>query len=771
MKNLKILVLAAAWLCAPAAWSSSYVPVADEALVAEAGSIVVGRVLAVNPRAGGVRPQTEYRIEVLERLKGPGLAAEVSVSVPGGYDLDGRQLTVQGAPQLEVGSKLIAFLSPRQGSSAYALTQFFLGVFHERPSSAGPLAIREIHDAEALAADRSGGRQRDFGQFVQWIRQQALAPTVKSYFTDAQPASISQFNVSSPARRWFDFDDGGEVTWQAHSTPEATTPGGGYVPVQRALQAWNADPGSQIAMVYGGKVSNAAGFTGFDGVNTVLFNDPNNEISGSFNCSTGGVLAIGGTWTSSETRSYNGSTFNVVIGGDVITQNGVGCFFDDNAGSFAEQVLGHEIGHALGFQHSCGDGASGACSSGSLADDALMRASAHNAWRGARLGFDDQAAAAALYGQPRRSALAVLPDRTSDGRGELAVLTVAATGLTRVHIVDPANGATLGTINFGTSILALGLAPLDDIDGNGVADVALLRIANPSRALSAVIRDGATGSLIRTVSFTAGFEAIALATVIDVTGDGTRELALLAQRESDGVTRVELRNPKTGTLVRAISLGVGLQPLAIATLADSDGVHGAELAILTTRNDTGATKVHLRNGEDGSVAKVINYGSVRRPEAFRETAQGALVTPPTAGGTVIGFIGGSTNPQRLQLTVRSTADTALYSTTLSLAPHASTVLPDIGGASTAAEIVYVGRDTGTGLVRAMLRDADSGAFLANFSFGALGIPEGVVAIDDLTNDGKGELALLSRKLADGTVRVSLRNPTGGALIRTITVPR
>ena len=81
----------------------------------------------------------------------------------------------------------------------------------------------------------------------------------------------------------------------------------------------------------------------------------------------------------------------------MVTQDGAGCFFAGNNGKNGELVFAHEIGHALGLGHSCGDSGTPSCADPVL-NDALMRAFAHNDGRGARLGADDRAALAVLYG-------------------------------------------------------------------------------------------------------------------------------------------------------------------------------------------------------------------------------------------------------------------------------------------------------------------------------------------------------------------------------------
>jgi hypothetical protein len=190
--------------------------------------------------------------------------------------------------------------------------------------------------------------------------------------------------------------------------------------------------------------------------------------------------------------------------------------------------------------------------------------------------------------------IAVLSTRNSDGRG-------------RVEIKN-----AFGAVNTQTVYTSAGLTPRDldvveDSDGNGVPEVATLSTRN-SDGRTVVGVANANGALNRhSVYFKPNFTAVDLAIVNDADGDGIPEIAVLSSRNSDGRAAVEIRNaagvpnPVTRWLAR------GYTPLAVAAAADADGNSVPEVAALSSRDSDGRIAVDVSNAAGDAGLNRIFY--------------------------------------------------------------------------------------------------------------------------------------------------------------------
>ena len=469
--------LAATLLAAAPAAATTIVPLSDPVLVDSSSTIVVARVEGRLPRSSD-RPVTDWLVTVERALKGAPQETALVVRVPGGDAVDGSRLTLYGAPKFARGERVLLFLE-RRADGTWGIAQFLQGAFHEIRSGGRGAAVRDLTEVRVLRSSRRRAaappRLRDFDAFAHWIEDRAVGVhRERAYFfrpnrsqMQAVTARFTLFEENGLNFRWFSFDNGGSVQWRAHQDGQDGVPGGGFSDFPRALSAWNAEPTTPINLNYGGTTSATAGFDHFDSQNVILFDDPNEDIEGTFDCSEGGTVAIGGPWSDVEnTGRFNGRTYIRIQGGDVVFNDGLECVFNasPDAGDLFEEVSSHEIGHTLGLGHS----SENENEPSAVLREALMFFQAHDDGRGARLNSDDQRGVQSLY---RRSTgptacapdtLCLLQNRFQvtatwrnqfDGSSGVAGVQKASDLSGYLYFTDPRNTELIFKIlDFGTNI-------------------------------------------------------------------------------------------------------------------------------------------------------------------------------------------------------------------------------------------------------------------------------------------------------------------------------
>ena len=408
-------VVPACWL-APRASATTYVAMSDAALFDGSPAVVLGRVVALESVPVNAVPAVDYYVDVEETLKGaPQPGERVTVRVPGGVRPDGIALKIWGAPRFAPGEEVLLFLEPA-AHGTFALHQFLLGAFHLAHRDGEKIAWRhleEAHEVRLKGQPPNPRGRRHAERFGHWLEDRGSGlERLPDYFlpeeehasegTVAPPGTPPKFALVTSSTeppplgcgsdgghpvRWFTHRTPWPVTWRYHADGQPGLEAGGLNEFLAALLAWGDDPNTPIRYLHIGSTRLTNGFQRQDGVNSIVFGDPNDEIGGNF--ASTGVLAVGGPWFSCELERYSGEDFHPIVEADIVVQDGVSAFFEtfDDPSHAVRELFAHELGHTLGLAHS-------------LRPDALMRALIHADGRGAALDRDDLAAAYHLYGRP-----------------------------------------------------------------------------------------------------------------------------------------------------------------------------------------------------------------------------------------------------------------------------------------------------------------------------------------------------------------------------------
>ena len=329
-----------------------------------------------------------------------------------------------GVPVLVEGDRVLLFLDPVEG--VYRTAELALGIFFEVPAGDRTLLLRDsteqlvlpLQGYPAAHEGAQGTAPRDADRFRRWIADRAAGDErAPDYFATDLPESlatvVSDFRLlgapgdcEQPGTRirWRNFDRGQSVRMVVQRRGQPGAPANGHPQVLAGMRVWNQDARSRVRLVRSGLTDEELPLAP-DDENGITFEDPLDEIPGSFLPSVGGVLAIthgyffcGASDPPHPVPGLASVEAYEFVEANITTQDGYQDWLATvaDAGLAHAQIMAHELGHVLGIGHSCDEEANVPCDT-ELKREALMRAGVGGRIDGAVLNADDRNAVRALY--------------------------------------------------------------------------------------------------------------------------------------------------------------------------------------------------------------------------------------------------------------------------------------------------------------------------------------------------------------------------------------
>lgn len=444
----------AAWL-GLAATASASIRVSDDALARASAAAVQGRVVALrsawDPDADTI--YTFVAIDVTASWGLEGAPTRVVVKQLGGVVGD-TAFVVGGQARFEVGEDVLVFLDVRPRDNTLSVAGLEQGKWLlDSAAPAAATAVREMRGTDPSLAVARDYRSAAAVQALAALAGSGVRAT-GAVLEPAMPAgaaadlSGASFTLlSSTPARWHEADTSTPVYVDTQAGGHPQFAGGGLTQLANAAALWSAAGSLRLES---GVSRSARCFSNSenDGRLSVTYGDPCGEIS-----DASSTLAIGGAYYSSyPQRTINGVSYWKITKGMIVTDNPPAKFSSFTTGCY-EEMLVHELGHAIGFGHAP---ARPAIMYPSISSGCFSRAVS------APLGSDDLAAMAALYPG------AAVPPPVAAPPGTPINLTATAAGSTVTIAWSPSSSGAAAT----SYQLLAGTAP-------GVTNVGVVPLTAP----------------------------------------------------------------------------------------------------------------------------------------------------------------------------------------------------------------------------------------------------------------------------------------------------
>ncbi len=365
-----------------------------------------------------------------------------------------------------------------------------------------------------------------------------------------------------------------------------------------------------------------------------------------------------------------------------------------------------------------------------------------------------------------RSAVAWVEDQNGNGVIELAVLRVnAEPGGHEIVLIDALSREVLRAIPVPAGFAALDLAAVSHFAGPPASEIVVLLWKPQGNVVRVMQFDASTGEQVGEIGFPSS-HPMRLVPIADFVGGPADELAVLALRNNRR-GRVWVKDAETGTTHTTIGLSRRQLPVDLV-LVDSFGATGApELAVLVAIPTGERSEIQVRDGASKTLLARIPLpeGEVYQHLAALADFGGAVGVPELA---VAGLTAADGAPTLRVLDASTGEELAARSFTEAFVPAALAVLPNFAG-TMADELALWTRRAESLRPRGYVVDGGSMDTLSTRSLSSRYSPLAFAVLPNLGRSDADEIAVLASSVRDRRLRAFLIDG-GGSKVRTLTLP-
>jgi hypothetical protein len=129
----------------------------------------------------------------------------------------------------------------------------------------------------------------------------------------------------------------------------------------------------------------------------------------------------------------------------------------------------------------------------------------------------------------------------------------AAADATQVWVVDAVNNQRVATLAaFNPDYDPLKLVVVDDLNGNGAQEYAVLGRKPATGQVNTTVLDGATGRWLNQIWYDRACMPLDLVSIADLNGNGAAELVMLGRCGTAKVLRAIVKDAKTGQVLNRL---------------------------------------------------------------------------------------------------------------------------------------------------------------------------------------------------------------------------